>query len=168
MYHAPPCLTDELSRPADSLARCKLCSASSSILVVCRTRLTTVGDRSNPIAASREYACHHVTFPSSLWKSSEDSFIFFFFSLTSCLYILFVKCLWGDFCHFYTLIVVIWWLDDWMVGSHIRWIQIDLFQARWDVRSLENGWDAADWFVSERFSKKGAKTSMTDLSVRSR
>jgi len=50
---APPYLADELSRSADSLARCRLRSASSSILVVRRTRLTTVGDRSFPVAASR-------------------------------------------------------------------------------------------------------------------
>jgi len=49
---APPYLADELSRPADSLALCRLRSASSSILVVRRTRLTTVGDRSFPVAAS--------------------------------------------------------------------------------------------------------------------
>jgi len=48
---APPYLADELSRPADSLARCRLRSASSSILVVRRTRLTTVGDRLFPVAA---------------------------------------------------------------------------------------------------------------------
>jgi len=52
---APPYLANELSRPADSLAQCRLRSASSSILVVRRTRLTTVGDRSFPVAASRVY-----------------------------------------------------------------------------------------------------------------
>ena len=41
---APPYLADELSRPADSQVRCTLRSASSYILVVRRTRLTTVGD----------------------------------------------------------------------------------------------------------------------------
>jgi len=49
---APRYLADELSRPADSLARYRLRSASSSILFVRRTRLTTVGDRSFPVAAS--------------------------------------------------------------------------------------------------------------------
>jgi len=39
---APPYLVDELSRLADSQARCKLWSASSVLLVICRTRLTTV------------------------------------------------------------------------------------------------------------------------------
>jgi len=64
-------IADELSRPADSLARCRLRSASSS--TVRRTRLATVGDRSYPVAASRVWtleqsstARHHVTFPSSL------------------------------------------------------------------------------------------------------
>ena len=50
---APPYLADELSRSADSQARCRLRSASSSSLVVRRTRLSTVGDRSFPVAASR-------------------------------------------------------------------------------------------------------------------
>ena len=40
---APPYLADELSRPVDSQARFRLRSASSHILVVRRTRLTTVG-----------------------------------------------------------------------------------------------------------------------------
>jgi len=48
---APPYLADELSRLAESLARCRLPSASSSMLVVRRTRLATVGDRSIPVAA---------------------------------------------------------------------------------------------------------------------
>jgi len=38
----PPHLADELSRPADSQARCRFRSASSSVLVVRRIRLTTV------------------------------------------------------------------------------------------------------------------------------
>jgi len=68
---APPYLADELSRPADSLARCRLRSVSSSIMVVRRTRLTTVGDRSFPVAASRvwnNFPQHViiVTFPSSI------------------------------------------------------------------------------------------------------
>ena len=50
---APPYLADELSRPADSQARCRLRSASSHTLLVRRTRLSTVGDRSFPVAASR-------------------------------------------------------------------------------------------------------------------
>jgi len=52
--HGPalPNLANELSRPAASQARCRLHSASSSILVVCQTCLMTVGDRSFPVAAS--------------------------------------------------------------------------------------------------------------------
>jgi len=50
---ATPYLADEFSRPADSQARYRLRSASSSTLVVRRTRLSTVGDRSFPVAASR-------------------------------------------------------------------------------------------------------------------
>jgi len=64
---APPYLADELSRPADSLARCRLRSTSSSILVVRRTRITTVGDRSFPVAASRVWdnlPQHVITSPS--------------------------------------------------------------------------------------------------------
>jgi len=66
-WSAPPYLADELSRPADSLARCRLRMASSSILVVRRTRLTTVGDRSFPVAASRvcnNLPQHVITSPS--------------------------------------------------------------------------------------------------------
>ena len=73
---APPYLADELSRPADSQARCRLRSASSHILVVRRTRLTTVGDRSFPVAASRIWINlpqHAISSPSlpSLQESSQ-------------------------------------------------------------------------------------------------
>jgi len=64
---APPYLADELSRPADSLERCILRSASSSKLGVRRTRLTTVGDRSFPVAALRVWNSlpqHVITSPS--------------------------------------------------------------------------------------------------------
>jgi len=64
---APPYLADELSRSADSLARCRLRSASSSILAVRRTRVGTVGDRSFPVAASRVWnnlPQHVITSPS--------------------------------------------------------------------------------------------------------
>jgi len=64
---APPYLANELSRPADSLAWCRLRLASSSILVVRRTRLTTVGNRSFPVAASRVWnnlPQHVITSPS--------------------------------------------------------------------------------------------------------
>jgi hypothetical protein len=65
---APPYLADELSRSADSQARCRLRSASSSSLVVRRTRLSTVGDRSFPVAASRIWngLPQHVTAAPSL------------------------------------------------------------------------------------------------------
>jgi len=99
--YAPPYLADELSRPADSLVRCKLCSASSSILVVCRTRLTTVGDRSFLVAASHVWnnlPQHVITSPSlRVFKNRlKTHFLLLFLNL----YILFVKCLRGDFCHF--------------------------------------------------------------------
>jgi len=64
---APPYLADELSRPADSLAWCRLRSASSSTLAVRWTRLATVGDRSFPVAASRVWnnlPQHVITSPS--------------------------------------------------------------------------------------------------------
>jgi len=68
---APPYLADELSHRADSVARCRLRSASSSILAFRRTRLVTVGDWSFPVAASgvwNNFPQHviNVTFPSSL------------------------------------------------------------------------------------------------------
>jgi len=65
---ASPYLANELSRQADSLARCRLRSALSSILVVRRTRLTTVGDWSFPVAASRAWnnLPQHVITSSSL------------------------------------------------------------------------------------------------------
>jgi len=100
---APPYLTDELSCPADSLARCRLHSASSSILVVRRTRLTTVGD---------DYfrSLHHVY--GTIFHSTSSRNLPFeslnivwrlicFLPLFLNLYILFVKCLRGDFCHFW-------------------------------------------------------------------
>ena len=46
----PPCLADELCRPADIEGRRCLRSASSSSLIVRRTRLSTVGDRAFPVA----------------------------------------------------------------------------------------------------------------------
>jgi len=47
---ASPYLVGESSHPADSKARCRLRSTSLSIMVVRRTRLTTVGDQSFPAA----------------------------------------------------------------------------------------------------------------------
>jgi len=97
---APPYLADELSRPADSLVRCRLHSASSSILVVCWTRLTTVGDRSFPVAASRVWnnlPQHVITSPSlQVFKNCLKTHLFFF-----SLCFLFVKCLRNYFCHFW-------------------------------------------------------------------
>ena len=50
---APTRLCDELCRPADTEARRRLHSASSTSLDVQRTRLSTVGDRAFPVAAAR-------------------------------------------------------------------------------------------------------------------
>ena len=50
---APPQLIDELCRPADLETRQRLRSASSSSLIVRRTRLSTVGDRAFQVAAAR-------------------------------------------------------------------------------------------------------------------
>lgn len=50
---APSYLFEELCQPADLEARRRLRSASSSSLVVRRTRLSTVGDRAFPVAAAR-------------------------------------------------------------------------------------------------------------------
>ena len=50
---APSYLFEELCQPADFEARRRLRSASSSSLVVRRTRLSTVGDRAFPVAAAR-------------------------------------------------------------------------------------------------------------------
>jgi len=63
---APPYIANE--RPADFQALCRLRSASSSILVVRRTRHTTVGDRSFPVVASRVWnnLPQHVISSSSL------------------------------------------------------------------------------------------------------
>ena len=46
-------LFEELCQPADFEARRRLRSASSSSLVVRRTRLSTIGDRAFPVAAAR-------------------------------------------------------------------------------------------------------------------
>jgi len=65
---APPYLADELCRPADTEARCRLRSASASSLIVRRTRLSTVGDRAFPVAAPRIWNSlpQHVTSAPSL------------------------------------------------------------------------------------------------------
>jgi len=61
-------LADELREPADFEARCRLRSASSSSLVIRRTRLSTVGDRAFPVAAARVWNSlpQHVTSAQSL------------------------------------------------------------------------------------------------------
>ena len=50
---APSYLFEELCHPADFEARRRLRSASSSSLVVRRTRLSTIDDRAFPVAAAR-------------------------------------------------------------------------------------------------------------------
>ena len=65
---APTYLCDELRQPADTEARRRLRSASSTSLDVRRTRLSTVGDRAFPVAATRLWNCFpsHVTAVPSL------------------------------------------------------------------------------------------------------
>ena len=65
---APSYLADELRDPANFEARCRLRSASSSSLVIRRTRLSTVGDRAFPVAAARVWNSlpQHVTSAQSL------------------------------------------------------------------------------------------------------
>ena len=65
---APPYLADELCQPADTEARCRLRSASTSSLIVRRTRLSTVGDRAFPVAGPRIWNSlpQHVTSAPSL------------------------------------------------------------------------------------------------------
>ena len=46
-------LTDELCQVADVEVRQRLCSSSSSSLIVSRTRLLTVSDQAFPVAAAR-------------------------------------------------------------------------------------------------------------------
>jgi len=65
---APSYLADELRQPADFEARRRLRSASSSSLIIRRTRLSTFGERAFPIAASRVWngLPQHVTSAQSL------------------------------------------------------------------------------------------------------
>ena len=65
---APTYLADELCQPADTEARCRLRSASTSSVIVRRTRLSTVGDRAFPVAATRIWngLPQHVTSAPSL------------------------------------------------------------------------------------------------------
>jgi len=65
---APSYLADELRQPADCDARRRLRSASSPLLIVRRTRLSTIGDRAFAVAAARVWngLPHHVTSAPSL------------------------------------------------------------------------------------------------------
>jgi len=65
---APSYLVDELCQVADVEARQRLLSASSSSLIVGRTRLSTVGDRAFPVAAALVWNSlpQHVTSAPSL------------------------------------------------------------------------------------------------------
>ena len=65
---APSYLAEELREPADFEARCRLRSASSSSLVIRRTRLSTVGDRAFLFAVARVWNSlpQHVTSAQSL------------------------------------------------------------------------------------------------------
>jgi len=65
---APSYLADELNQPANLEGRRRLHSASSSSLIVRRTRLLTIGDRAFPVAATCVWngLPQHVTSASSL------------------------------------------------------------------------------------------------------
>jgi len=65
---APSYLGDELRQPADCDARRRRRSASSPLLIVRRTRLSTIGDRAFLVAAARVWngLPHHVTSAPSL------------------------------------------------------------------------------------------------------
>src|SRR5258706_3691172 len=52
---APSYLSNELHRVADADSRRRLRSASTAVLLVPRTRLSTVGDRAFPVAAARAW-----------------------------------------------------------------------------------------------------------------
>ena len=64
---AAPYLAGELHRSADSEVRRRLRSASSASLTVRRTRLSTVDDRTFPVAGPRVYGtlCHSMSLPLS-------------------------------------------------------------------------------------------------------
>ena len=65
---APLYVANELRQPADCDAQRRLRSASSPLLIVRRTRLSTIGDRAFPVAAGRVWNSlpHHVTSAPSL------------------------------------------------------------------------------------------------------
>jgi hypothetical protein len=77
---APSYLVDELRRPSDVDARRRLRSATSSSLIVRRTRLSTIGDRAFPVAAARVWngLPQHVTSSSSLpvFRSRLKTYLF--------------------------------------------------------------------------------------------
>jgi len=66
---APSYLADKLCPSADHSPRRRLRSAPSSSLVVCRTRLSTIGDRAFPVFAAHVWngLPQHVTSPFSLY-----------------------------------------------------------------------------------------------------
>jgi len=65
---APAYLADDLHQPAELEARRRLRSASTSSLLIRRTRLSTIGDRAFPVAAARVWNClpQHITSAPSL------------------------------------------------------------------------------------------------------
>ena len=74
---APAYLTDELCQVADVEARQRLRSSSSSSLIVSHTRLSTVGDRAFPVAATRNslpdlVSCHFRAFRSCLPVAAQN------------------------------------------------------------------------------------------------
>jgi hypothetical protein len=77
---APPYLAEEFVRPADFEAPRRLRSASSLLLVVRRTHLSTVGDRAFPVAAARLWNSlpRYVTSVTSLpvFKSRLKTYLF--------------------------------------------------------------------------------------------
>lgn len=79
---APSYLSNEFSRPADIEARRRLRSASTSSLIVRRTRLSTVGDRAFPVAAARTWNSlpqHVLSSPSlTVFKSRLKTYLFSF------------------------------------------------------------------------------------------
>ena len=68
---APSYLADERRQPADCDARRRLPSASSPLLIVRRTRLSTIGDRAFPVAAAVfGTVCRTTSRRHHLWLSS--------------------------------------------------------------------------------------------------
>jgi len=68
---APSYLADELRQPADCDARRRIRSASSPLLIVRRTRLSSIGDRAFPVAAARVgTVCRATSRLRHLWLSS--------------------------------------------------------------------------------------------------